>query len=65
MPNRKLNISITWIFRILWTISFLLLLVIKKFYFTWKLIYIGFIIFLTIISIFRIKESQREWYEEN
>jgi hypothetical protein len=64
MANGKINISITWVVRILWTFVFLLLLFVKDFPLLGKWVYIGFIIFLTIITIFRIKESQREWYKE-
>ena len=45
-------------------LSFVLLLFVKDFSPPGKWIYIGFIILLTIITIFRIKESQKEWYEE-
>ena len=65
MENEKINISITWVVRSLWMLSFILLLFIKNFSLTGKLIYIGFIILLTVITIFRIKEAQKEWYEEN
>ena len=64
MENGKINISITWVVRILWLVSFVLLLFIKDFSLLAKWVYIGFIIFLTIITIFRIKESQREWHKE-
>ena len=64
MENGKINISITWVVRILWLLSFVLLLFIKDFSLLAKWVYIGFIIFLTIITIFRIKESQREWHKE-
>ena len=64
MENEKINISITWVVRSLWMLSFILLLFIKNFSLTGKLIYIGFIILLTVITIFRIKEAQKEWYEE-
>ena len=65
MENEKINISITWVVRSLWMLSFILLLFIKNFSLTGKLIYIGFIILLTVITIFRIKESQREWHEKS
>ena len=65
MENEKINISITWVVRSLWMLSFILLLFIKNFSLTGKLIYIVFIILLTVITIFRIKESQREWYEKS
>jgi large-conductance mechanosensitive channel len=64
MVNEKIKFTVTWIVRILWVLSFVLLLFVKDFSFLIKWVYIGFIIFLTIITIFRIKESQREWYEE-
>ena len=64
MENGKINISITWGVRILWLLLFVLLLFIKDFSLLAKWVYIGFIIFLTIITIFRIKESQREWHKE-
>ena len=64
MENEKINISITWVVRSLWMLSFIILLFIKNFSHIWKLIYIGFIILLTVITIFRIKEAQKEWYEE-
>ena len=47
------------------SVSFILLLFVKDFSLPGKWVYIGFIILLTIITIFRIKESQKEWYEEN
>ena len=65
MANKKINISITWIVRSLWMLSFITLLFVKDFSLIWKLSYIGFIIFLTVITIFRIKESQREWHEKS
>ena len=65
MENEKINISITWIVRSLWMLSFIILLFVKDFSLIWKLSYIGFIIFLTVITIFRIKESQREWHEKS
>ena len=65
MENEKINISITWVVRSLWMLSFILLLFIKDFSLTGKLIYIGFIILLTVITIFRIKEAQKEWYEKS
>ena len=65
MENEKINISITWVVRSLWMLSFILLLFIKNFSLTGKLIYIGFIILLTVITIFRIKEAQKEWYEKS
>ena len=64
MANKKINISITWIVRSLWMLSFITLLFVKDFSLIWKLSYIGFIILLTVITIFRIKEAQKEWYEE-
>ena len=65
MANKKINISITWIVRSLWMLSFITLLFVKDFSLIWKLSYIGFIILLTVITIFRIKESQREWHEKS
>lgn len=65
MPNYKINMVITWVVRSLWLLSFILLLFVKDFSLPGKWVYIGFIILLTIITIFRIKESQKEWYEEN
>ena len=65
MENEKINISITWVVRSLWMLSFILLLFIKNFSLTGKLIYIGFIILLPVITIFRIKEAQKEWYEKS
>ncbi|HJM46534.1 MAG TPA: hypothetical protein QGH56_01785 [Candidatus Marinimicrobia bacterium] len=65
MGNEKINISITWVVRVLWMLSFVLLLFIKNFSSTWKWSYIGFIILLTIVTIFRIKESQKIWYQES
>jgi len=46
MGNEKINISITWVVRVLWMLSFVLLLFIKNFSSTWKWSYIGFIILL-------------------
>ena len=65
MANKKINISITWIVRSLWMLSFIILLFVKDFSLIWKLSYIGFIILLTVITIFRIKESQKEWYKDD
>ena len=65
MENEKINISITWIVRSLWMLSFIILLFVKDFSLIWKLSYIGFIILLTVITIFRIKESQKEWYKDD
>ena len=65
MENEKINISITWIVRSLWMLSFIILLFVKDFSLIWKLSYIGFIILLTVITIFRIKEAQKEWYKDD
>ena len=65
MENEKINISITWVVRSLWMLSFIILLFVKDFSLIWKLSYIRFIILLTVITNFRIKESQREWHEKS
>ena len=52
-------------FILFWMLSFIMLLFVKDFSLIWKLSYIGFIILLTVITIFRIKESQREWHEKS
>ena len=65
MENEKINISITWVVRSLWMLSFIILLFVKDFSLIWKLSYIGFIILLTVITIFRIKEAQKEWYKDD
>ena len=52
-------------FILFWMLSFIMLLFVKDFSLIWKLSYIGFIILLTVITIFRIKEAQKEWYKEN
>jgi len=64
MVNENINIVITWIFRILWVLCFGLLLIVKEFQFKWKLVYIGYIILLSLITILRIREAQKEWYKE-
>ncbi|MBH50278.1 MAG: hypothetical protein CMG69_05975 [Candidatus Marinimicrobia bacterium] len=64
MVNENINIVITWIFRILWFLCFGLLLIVKEFQFKWKLVYIGYIILLSLITILRIREAQKEWYKE-
>jgi len=56
--------NITWVVRILWMVSFILLLFIKDFSPGWKWGYIGFIVLLAVITIFRIREAQREWHKE-
>ena len=56
--------NITWVVRILWMVSFILLLFIKDFSPAWKWGYIGFIVLLAVITIFRIREAQREWHKE-
>ena len=50
---------------VFWMLSFIILLFVKDFSLIWKLSYIGFIILLTVITIFRIKESQKEWYKDD
>jgi len=45
-------------------VSFILLLFIKDFSPAWKWGYIGFIVLLAVITIFRIREAQREWHKE-
>ena len=52
-------------FILFWMLSFIMLLFVKDFSLIWKLSYIGFIILLTVITIFRIKESQKEWYKDD
>ena len=52
-------------FILFWMLSFIMLLFVKDFSLIWKLSYIGFIILLTVITIFRMKEAQKEWYKEN
>ena len=64
MENEKINISITWVVRSLWMLSFIILLFVKDFSLIWKLSYIGFIILLTVITVFRIKEAQKEWHKD-
>jgi len=64
MVNENINIVMTWIFRILWVLCFGLLLIVKEFQFKWKLVYIGYIILLSLITILRIREAQKEWYKE-
>jgi|TARA_B100000586_G_C19857907_1_gene321548 hypothetical protein len=64
LGNEKININITWVVRILWMVSFILLLFIKDFSPAWKWGYIGFIVLLAVITIFRIREAQREWHKE-
>jgi len=46
-------------------LSFIILLFVKDFSLIWKLSYIGFIILLTVITIFRIKEAQKEWHKDD
>ena len=69
MTTRLLKIiKGSWIslsFILFWMLSFIMLLFVKDFSLIWKLSYIGFIILLTVITIFRIKEAQKEWYKEN
>ena len=69
MTTRLLKIiKGSWIplsFIFFWMLSFIILLFVKDFSLIWKLSYIGFIILLTVITIFRIKEAQKEWYKEN
>jgi len=64
MVNENINIVMTWIFRVLWVLCFGLLLTVKEFQFKWKLVYIGYIILLSLITILRIREAQKEWYKE-
>ena len=56
---------VRFIFILFWMLSFIMLLFVKDFSLIWKLSYIGFIILLTVITIFRIKESQKEWYKDD
>ena len=65
MGNIKINMNITWVVRILWMVSFILLLFIKDFSPAWKWGYIGFIVLLAVITIFRIREAQKVWYQES
>ena len=46
-------------------LSFIMLLFVKDFSLIWKLSYIGFIILLTVITVFRIKEAQKEWHKDD
>ena len=52
-------------FILFWMLSFIMLLFVKDFSLIWKLSYIGFIILLTVITIFRMKEAQKEWYKDD
>jgi hypothetical protein len=52
-------------FILFWILSFIMLLFVKDFSLIWKLSYIGFIILLTVITIFRMKEAQKEWYKDD
>ena len=52
-------------FILFWILSFIMLLFVKDFSLIWKLSYIGFIILLTVITIFRIKEAQKEWHKDD
>ena len=45
--------------------SIILLLFIKDFSPAWKWGYIGFIVLLAVITIFRIREAQKVWYQES
>ena len=69
MTTRLLKIiKGSWVrlsFILFWILSFIMLLFVKDFSLIWKLSYIGFIILLTVITIFRIKESQKEWYKDD
>ena len=69
MTTRLLKIiKGSWIplsFIFFWMLSFIILLFVKDFSLIWKLSYIGFIILLTVITIFRIKEAQKEWYKDD
>ena len=50
---------------VFWMLSFIILLFVKDFSLIWKLSYIGFIILLTVITIFRMKEAQKEWHKDD
>ena len=50
---------------VFWMLSFIILLFVKDFSLIWKLSYIGFIILLTVITIFRIKEAQKGWHKDD
>ena len=52
-------------FILFWILSFIMLLFVKDFSHIWKLSYIGFIILLTVITIFRMKEAQKEWHKDD
>ena len=69
MTTRLLKvIKGSWIslsFILFWMLSFIMLLFVKDFSLIWKLSYIGFIILLTVITIFRIKEAQKGWYKDD
>jgi len=52
-------------FILFWILSFIMLLFVKDFSLIWKLSYIGFIILLTVITIFRMKEAQKGWHKDD